>query len=163
MIGKSIIKLWSLSVLRCSFYFFVLHFYFANSSLLMLYSVDCSKCSFLRDTVIFLEFWYSVLEIAAKITIPILPKFTVNDSSFLLMLLGISIYNSWNKSLFNIMFKIIEKCVRYYKVWQEFITRPVMYYKVWQTVITKGVRYYKVWQAVITKCIRYLQSVTVIT
>ena len=129
----------------------------------MLYSVDCSKCSFLRDTVIFLEFWYSVLEISAKITIPILPKFTVNDSSFLLMLLGISIYNSWNKSLFNIMFKIIEKCVRYYKVWQEFITRPVMYYKVWQTVITKGVRYYKVWQAVITKCIRYLQSVTVIT
>ena len=77
----------------------------------MLYSVDCSKCSFLRDTVIFFEFWYSVLEISVKITIPILPKFTVNDSSFLLMLLGISINNSWNKSFFNIMIKIIEKNV----------------------------------------------------
>ena len=37
----------------------------------------------------FLEFWYSVLAISAKITIPIPPSFTGNNSSFLSTLLGI--------------------------------------------------------------------------
>ena len=63
LVDKSISKLWGLSVLRCSF-FLILFFNFANSSLLMLYSVDCSKCSFFKDSVLLIEFWHSVLAIS---------------------------------------------------------------------------------------------------
>ena len=89
LVGISVIKLWSLSVLRCSFSFLILFFSFANSTQLMLYSVDCSRCSFVKDLMMFLEFWYSVLAISAKIRISIPPNFTGSDSSFYSMLLGI--------------------------------------------------------------------------
>ena len=56
---------------------------------MMLYSVDCSKCSFFKDLVMFLELGYSVLATSAKITNLIPPSFTGNDSSFLSVPLGI--------------------------------------------------------------------------
>ena len=73
----------------CNFSLLMLHFNFANSPLLMPYSVVCSRCSFIKDSMMFLEFWYSVLVISPKITIPIPPSFTGKDSSFLQTLLGI--------------------------------------------------------------------------
>ena len=72
LVGKSIVKLWSLSVLSCNFSFLILYFNFSNWSLMILYLVVCSKCSFAKDSMMFLEFWYSVLSVSAKKQFPYL-------------------------------------------------------------------------------------------
>ena len=98
LVGNSIIKLWSLSVLRCNFSSLILYFNFAHSFLMMLYSVNCSKWSFVKDSMMFLEFWCSVLAISAKRTILTPPSFTNNDSCFIPMLLGPTIRAGINTS-----------------------------------------------------------------
>ena len=73
LVSKSIIKLQSLTVLRCNFSFLILYFKFANFSLLMLYSVDCSKYNFVKDSVIFFEFLYHFQHYQIK-QFPTVPK-----------------------------------------------------------------------------------------
>ena len=89
MVGKSVIKPWSLSLLRRSFSLLIFFFNFLNFSILILYLVDCSKCSFTKDPVLLLVFWYSVLAMSTNINVVIPWTFTGNDSIFLSMLLGI--------------------------------------------------------------------------
>ena len=98
-------KLWCLSVLLCNFSFLILYFNFANWGLLMLYLVDCFKCSFVKDSMMFLEFWYSFSAISAKITIFVPPRFTGNDSSFLSMLMDICPSITGIKNFFHILIK----------------------------------------------------------
>ena len=40
----------------------------------------------------------------------------------------------------------IAKCVTYYKVWLNVITKSFSHHKVWHTVITKSFSYYKMWK-----------------
>ena len=89
LVGKSIIKLWSLSVLSCNFSFLILYFNFSNWSLMMLYLLVCSKCSLPKILWCFLNFGIPFYQYQQKKTIPIPLSFTGNDSSFLSTLLGI--------------------------------------------------------------------------
>ena len=69
LVGKLIIKL---SVLSYNFSFLISFFSSANSSLLLLYSVDCSKCSIVKDSMMLLEFSYFILANQQKWQFPYL-------------------------------------------------------------------------------------------